>query len=688
MSVCSHTAGYSFGGFDDSIGGGTYSTPIPYSTCMTGGGKRGKKKKTRGKKKRKPTLRRGASTFKKQRKKKRKPTFRKGSSTFKKQKKRHSKREVVKSIMKGLGEKRKTLGNKRKMKGGRPSQTQTAPLFDQGQLGAQQAKYLSVWFDFHRLKRGFKICYNGGRVLIVVNDSRDWIVNAENSSNDKYLVELAGEIINARAGAKETDAAHRIKVEWDIIEKQEQEKVEGEVEKEETILLKEYMRSGLSSLLRKRGKENEKILGLEKIMAESAGKEMLDILGLPDDYKTLRRDLNWVRFGSLYRAFRADKRIMDSEKSKEKWRSWVSELARSSSIPEDDMNHLKNVVIFLLPTFNQAMEKIRRQKKGGSTPTFGKDSAVTTIDRLVVYKWHIDALKKDLQGWLVERHVEDFLRAKEEDFLRAKEKEKDEPGLVGQIILDIREAWVVPRAQEGWWFWLLNRNPHLGVEITRADVWGQVRLQRIQGSFQRQWDLWRYSKSGIQVEVGDVDTQSRNLGIGPDKEIQMYTIIWDVDDLEKHEAPFRYSDLRSWGNSLEATTSGETVPKAPSKHVQVFGKKDQSLPSTRADELAKWLNELRLAKFGPQIIKLLCKNEAEADSTPPEPEPEAEAALIAERERVAAAARAQAQAQALAPPEPGAESEQARQKAELPKLGLDKSWPLAPEEAALQEQAR
>ena len=94
-------------------GNGTYLAP---GQC--GGGKRGKKKKTRGKKKRKPTLRRGASTFKKQRKKKRKPTFRKGSSTFKKQKKRHSKREVVKSIMKGLGEKRKTRGNKRKMKGG------------------------------------------------------------------------------------------------------------------------------------------------------------------------------------------------------------------------------------------------------------------------------------------------------------------------------------------------------------------------------------------------------------------------------------------------------------------------------------------------------------------------------------------------------------------------------------------
>ena len=125
MSVCSHTAGYSFGGFDDSIGGGTYSTPIPYSTCMTGGGKRGKKTTTRGKKKRKPTLRRGASTFKKQRKKKRKPTFRKGSSTFKKQKKRHSKREVVKSIMKGLGEKRKTRKKSIKTGGNPPYQEGT-----------------------------------------------------------------------------------------------------------------------------------------------------------------------------------------------------------------------------------------------------------------------------------------------------------------------------------------------------------------------------------------------------------------------------------------------------------------------------------------------------------------------------------------------------------------------------------
>ena len=85
----------------DFIGGGLGGTYLTHGQCG-GGGKRKKRKQTRTKKKRGASKRKNkkVSTLRK----KRGSSKRKNRGSFKRRK--HSKREVVKSIMKGLGEKR------------------------------------------------------------------------------------------------------------------------------------------------------------------------------------------------------------------------------------------------------------------------------------------------------------------------------------------------------------------------------------------------------------------------------------------------------------------------------------------------------------------------------------------------------------------------------------------------------
>jgi len=99
----------------DFIGGGLGGTYLTHGQCG-GGGKRKKRKQTRTKKKRGASKRKNkkVSTLRK----KRGSSKRKNRGSFKRRK--HSKREVVKSIMKGLGEKRKSRKKSIKGRGGGP----------------------------------------------------------------------------------------------------------------------------------------------------------------------------------------------------------------------------------------------------------------------------------------------------------------------------------------------------------------------------------------------------------------------------------------------------------------------------------------------------------------------------------------------------------------------------------------
>ena len=109
MACITQNAGYSVDipASEDIVGG---TSPSYAGVTQTGGGKDGKRIRTkkRGSSKRKN---RKVSTMRK----KRGSSKRKNRGSFKRRK--HSKREVVKSIMKGLGEKRKS--RKKSIKGGK-----------------------------------------------------------------------------------------------------------------------------------------------------------------------------------------------------------------------------------------------------------------------------------------------------------------------------------------------------------------------------------------------------------------------------------------------------------------------------------------------------------------------------------------------------------------------------------------